>query len=409
MLRYVGLDVHKVWTQVARHLPDGQVQRERIATSPQVLRDFAETLGPQDVVALESTTNALAVARLLRRRAGKVLVSNPLKTRLIAESRIKTDKVDADVLASLAKSGFLPEVWQPPERAELIRRRSAYHQALGRQLTRVKNRIHAVLARHLVEPPVADLFCERGRAFLRRAELPQDEKVQIELDLELLETLETIRAAAREELARLAHSSPQAELLMSIPGIGYTTAVGLLAAIGEIARFSEPAKLVSYFGLNPIVHQSAERCYTGHISKQGRCQARWLLVEAAHCAVRPAGPLRGFFLRIKKRKGANVAVVAAARKLTVIIWHMLKSGEPYRCAPERTTREKISLMHYHATGVRKQGGLPKGAPRPASYGSGVRGRTVRAHRDKERLQQAQRGYERFVDERLQPPPAHPAT
>ena len=99
---------------MARHLPDGEVQREKIATRPECLREFAETLGPQDVVALESTTNALAVAGLLKRRAGRVLVSNPMKTRLIAESHIKTDKVDADVLANLARSGFLPTVWQPP-------------------------------------------------------------------------------------------------------------------------------------------------------------------------------------------------------------------------------------------------------------------------------------------------------
>jgi transposase len=400
MLRYVGLDVHKVWTQVARHLPDGSVQREKVATRPGCLKDFAETLGPSDVVALESTTNALAVARLLRQRAGRVLVSNPMKTHLIAESHIKTDKVDADVLAQLAKSGFLPTVWQPPEGVEMLRRRSAYHQALGRQITRVKNRLHAVLARHLVEPPVADLFSQKGRAFLRRIEqVPHDEKVQVELDLYLLETLEGIRAAATEELARLAHAYPEAELLMSVPGIGYTTAIGILSAIGDVGRFRSPKKLVSYFGLNPIVHQSAQRCYTGRISKQGRCRARWLMVEAAHCAVRSAGLLRAFFLRIKARKGTNVAVVAAARKLTVIIWHMLASGEPYRWAPGRTTREKISLMHYHATGVRRKGGVPKGTKRPATYGSGVRSRTLRAAADRERLQGAQEAYERLVSAR----------
>ena len=147
MVRYVGLDVHKIWTQVARHLPDGTVVRERIATEPALLRQFADTLGSQDTVALESTTNAFAVAGLLKARAGEVLISNPLKTRLIAESRIKTDKVDADVLAQLARSGFLPTVWQPPKQTELLRRRSAYHAALGRQITRVKSRIHAVLQR----------------------------------------------------------------------------------------------------------------------------------------------------------------------------------------------------------------------------------------------------------------------
>ena len=409
MVCYVGLDVHKVWTQVARHRPDGSVQRERIATSPELLKEFARTLGPHDVVALESTTNAMAVARLLRRRAGRVLISNPMKTHLIAQSHVKTDTVDADVLAQLAKSGFLPTVWQPPGDVELLRRRSAYHGALGRQITRVKNRLHAVLARHLVEPPVRDLFSDAGRAFLRRAPVPEDEKLQIELDLQVLETIEDARAVAKEELARLAHAHPRAQLLMSIPGISYTTAVGILGAIGDVARFAEPRKLVSYFGLNPIVHQSAQRCYTGRISKQGRCMARWLLVEAAHCAVRPAGPLRAFFLRLKARKGTNVAVVAAARKLTVIIWHMLTEGQPYRWAPERTTREKLGLMHYHATGIRRKSGVGKGTPRSATYGTGQRARTVRAARDKERLRQAQKDYERLVKERRSPRPTPDTT
>jgi transposase len=399
MLRYVGLDVHKVWTQVARHLPDGTIQRERVATSPALLKQFAQTLGPQDVVALESTTNAMPIARLLKRRAGQVLISNPMKTHLIAKSHVKTDKVDADVLAQLAKSGFLPTVWQPPEDVELLRRRSAYHQVLGQQITRVKNRLHAVLARHLVEPPVRDLFCDRGRAFLRRAPVPEDEKLQIELDLQILESLESARDVAHKELARLAHAHPQAQLLMTIPGIGYTTAVGILGAIGEIGRFRAPQKLVSYFGLNPIVHQSAQHCYTGRISKRGRCMARWLLVEAAHCAVRSAGPLRGYFLRLKARKGTNVAIVAAARKLTVVVWHMLARGEPYRWAPERTTREKLGLMHYHATGARRKSGVATGTPRAATYGTGVRSRTVRAAHDKQRLARAQKDYERLVKER----------
>lgn len=119
---------------------------------------------------------------------------------------------------------------------------------------------------------------------------------------------------------------------MSVPGIDYPTAVGIFAAIGEIDRFASARKLVSYFGLNPIVSQSAQRCWTGRISKQGRVHGRWLLVEAAHCAVRCPGPLRAFYRRIRGRKGTNVAVVAAARKLTVTLWHMLTEGEPYNRA-----------------------------------------------------------------------------
>jgi len=224
-MRYVGLDVHKRWTQVAWHHEDGSIDRERIATDPVLLQQLAERLRKDDVVALESTTNALPIARLLARRAGTVLISNPLKTRLIAESRTKTDKVDADVLAQLARSGFLPTVWQPTDDVQLARRRAAYHQALGRQLTRVKNRLHAVIHRNLVAAPVADLVCETGRRFLRTVDLPLDERLQVDADLALLAHLEATRAEAARVLAAHAHASPDVQLLMTVPGIDYGTGV----------------------------------------------------------------------------------------------------------------------------------------------------------------------------------------
>lgn len=108
--------------------------------------------------------------------------------------------------------------------------------------------------------------------------------------------------------------------LISIPGIDYPTAAGILAAIGDINRFSGARKQVTRFGLNLTVHQSAGHCYTGRISPRGRTHARWLLAQAAHCAVRPAGPLRAFSLRLKAPKGTNVAAVAAAGKFTLIIY-----------------------------------------------------------------------------------------
>ena len=98
-----------------------------------------------------------------------------------------------------------------------------------------------------------------------------------------------------------------------------------------------------------------------------------------------------------------MAISQAVRKLTVIIWHMLTRAEPYRWAPERTTREKLSLMHYHATGIRRKGGVAKGTPRSATYGTGVRSRTVRAARDKDRLARAQEDYEQLVKEREENP------
>jgi hypothetical protein len=132
------------------------------------------------------------------------------------------------------------------------------------------------------------------------------------------------------EIARDAFANPDAQRLMTVPGIDMVVAVGLLAAIGPVTRFEAPDKLVSYLGLNPTVHQSGEgRPRHGRISKQGRTHARTMLVEAAWQAVRGPGPLRAFYERVARRRGTHIAAVAVARKLAVIVWHLLRRGEDY--------------------------------------------------------------------------------
>jgi hypothetical protein len=140
---------------------------------------------------------------------------------------------------------------------------------------------------------------------------------------------EDLRVVEREP-ARDALANPDAERLMAIPGIDMVAAVGLLAAIGPIARFAGPDKLVSYLGLSPTVRQSGEgRPRHGRISEQGRTHARTMLVEAARQAVRGPGPPRAFYERIARRRGNHIAAVAVARKLAVSVWHLLRRGEDY--------------------------------------------------------------------------------
>ena len=125
----------------------------------------------------------------------------------------------------------------------------------------------------------------------------------------------------------------RARRLMTLSGVHVTVAMGLLAAIGDITRFASPEKLVSYLGLNPSVRQSGNRpAQHGQISKQGRSHARAMLVKAAWAAARAPGPLRAFFLRIQARRGKQVAAVATARKLAVLVWHLLTKEEDYAWA-----------------------------------------------------------------------------
>jgi hypothetical protein len=185
--------------------------------------------------------------------------------------------------------------------------------------------------------------------------------------------------------------------LLTITGINAAVAIGILAAIGAIERFASPEKLVSYFGLNPTVFQSGlQPAKHGHISKRGRAHARAMLVEAAWAAAKAPGPLRAFFLRLRARRGPQIAAVATARKLAVVVWHVLHGDEDYAW-----TRPALTAIK--CRGLELQAGLPsrKGGSRKAIAGD----YSLKHVRERERAmaEQAERSYARFVARwRIQP-------
>jgi transposase len=119
---------------------------------------------------------------------------------------------------------------------------------------------------------------------------------------------------------------------MTIPGVNYVIALGLLAALGDVSRFQDGDHAAAYLGLAPSMRQSGNHCYHGHITKAGSSQTRWLLTQSAQHALRHPGPLGAFFRRLAKRKNRNVAITAVARKLVTIAFLMLKNNEPCRYA-----------------------------------------------------------------------------
>ena len=276
---------------------------------------------PQSAVMLRSAsqTSSLAassdgkwprVLMIFRSRAftpsmqfAKVIVANPLQVRLIAEAKVKTDKIDAAVLAQLYASGFLPEVWIPDADTQALRRQVARRAQIVRQRTRLKNEIHSVLAAHLVpKSPAADLFGRKGRAWLAQQPLPLDERLGVEQRLRELDRLGEDLTAVERQLGDAVLEDARVHQLLTITGVNATVAIGLLAAIGDVTRFRSPQKLVSYFGLNPCVYQSGlQPARHGHISKRGRSHARAMLVEAAWAAAKSPGRLCAFFMRIRER------------------------------------------------------------------------------------------------------------
>jgi transposase len=165
--RCIGLDVHRDFAQIAVW-EDGRVrQAGKISLTAEALRAFVDSLGPEDEVAIEATCNTHALVRLIEPRVARVVVSNPMKTRAIAEAKVKTDKVDAAILAQLLAADYLPSVWVADEGTQALRRQVSRRAHIVRQRTRLKNQVQAILQRNLIERcPFADLFGIKGRCWL---------------------------------------------------------------------------------------------------------------------------------------------------------------------------------------------------------------------------------------------------
>jgi transposase len=389
--RCIGLDVHREFAQVAVW-EDGLVrQAGQIALTDEALRIFADSLGPEDEIALEATCNTHAIVRLLEPHAARVVVSNPQKTRAIAEAKVKTDKVDAEVLAQLLAADYLPSVWVADPATQALRRQVARRAHVVRQRTRLKNQVQSILHRNLIPRcPAADLFGIKGRCWLSNQPLPPDEALTVEALLRQLDFHGQELRIIDAQLGRVALASPEVKRLMTIPGVDATVALSIVAAVGEFRRFRRPDQLVSYLGLNPRVKQSGgQPASHGRITKQGRAHARGMLVEAAWVATKTPGPLRAFYERVRGRRGMQIAVVATARKLAVLCWTMIERGEDYAFARPSLTDKKLRALELRAGMPSRRGQKGKAA----AYSL----KEVR-RRERELAEQAERAYRQLVSD-----------
>jgi transposase len=389
-VRSFGLDVHRDFCEVAV-VEGGRVRNlGRIETSPESIRRFAAGLGGEDQVAFEAGCGAMMIARLLREAGvGRVLVCNAAETRAITHARAKTDRFDAAMLAKLVASGMLKAVWVPDEATTALRRRVARRAGLVRARTRVKNEVHAVLARCLIaRPEVSDLFGRKGRQWLAELALPEEEAQTVESCLGHIDFLTGEIAQLDKRIAQQALAIPGFRRLLTIPGVDVGTAAAVIAAVGDITRFESPHKLVAYLGLDPKVRQSgAEPARYGHISKRGDPQARAVLVEAAWQAIRTPGPLRAFGERVRARRGAQIAAVAVARKLAVLCWHLLTTDQDYAFARPSLVRQKTRRLELVA-GAPALPRRHKGAPVSPTVGQRAA--------EKELQHQAELAYRRLI-------------
>lgn len=329
---HVGLDMHKRFSAIVVMDERGTVtDRQKLYHDNRAkLVEFFKDLAGKCVVSIEATRNWYWLYELLEELGLSVRMVNARMVRLIAETRLKTDMVDAAALAQLERTGFLPEAYVPPREVRDNRELLRYRLSLVRLRTGLKNKVHALVDKLGIQHTFTDLFCVAGRQFLGRLELRPAYRQELTNYMELIEDIEQRIAAVTKEIKQQLKPDSRAELLMTIPGIGPLTAYLLLNEIGDIRRFPTPGKLCAYGGIVPRVKQSADHRWYGHITHEGNRYIRWALTESACVAPSKDYALGSFYRRLAVRCGTMKARVAVARKLLVTVWYVLTYGEPYK-------------------------------------------------------------------------------
>jgi transposase len=298
------------------------------------LRGLSERLarhGAPIRAAIESMNGARFVHDQLELAGWQVEIADARKVKGLAPLACKTDRIDAWVLAELARRDLVPAIWLPDPLVRAERERARWRLHLVCHRSSLKQRVHAVLLTDGKPCPVSDLFGVRGRQLLAQLGLPEPWQSTIEASLRLIDELDREIGNCERELHRLGADHRYVPLLLRVPGIGWVLAYTIAAEIGDISRFASPRKLAGYTGLCPRVHQSGERDLRGPLAKQGPKYLRWALVEAAtHACTHPAyrDRYQQTKARIGKQRGAKVAQIELARRLAEAIWHMLTRDQP---------------------------------------------------------------------------------
>jgi transposase len=244
-------------------------------------------------------------------------------------------------LAQLLRADLLPEAWIAPPPVRQLRALLRHRVALVRLRTRLRNRIHAIVADYGYDRPAGEYWSGPGRAWLAALELPAVSRELAGDDLGLIDALQERIDRLDWEIRQRARSDPRVKLLTQLPGVGPFTALVILAEVGDVTRFASARKLASWAGLTPTVRGSDRVAHYGHISKEGSVWLRWVLCEAAQTAKRHP-QFAATFQRIAQRRGNKIATTAIARKLLTRAWHLLADAEhaaaPQPAAPQTAAR-----------------------------------------------------------------------
>lgn len=354
---FIGMDLHKnTSTFVVKDKEGKLINSAKVLTDKNDVTRYINAVkqnsGNRDLsLAVEPVSQWYYYADLIENLGVDVHLAHPMDVKAIAHARIKTDKIDAGVLADLLRSNLLPEAYFAPAEVRGWKEQCRFRASIINLRSQVKNKIHAILFKHSLKHNFSNLFGKGGRRWLASLELPEPFKTNLDKYLNLIDYFTGEIDYAEERITNTVINCPQAKLLISIPGISYCSALTIMAEIGDINRFISVKHLQSYAGLIPSTYNSGDKQIHGRITKRGSKWLRWIMIESAYhqmnCKRIPG--FGSYYNTLKKRKGSKTAAVATARKLLAVAWRLLKDNRPYevadpRCWKSRLIASKISSI-----------------------------------------------------------------
>jgi transposase len=328
--RYVGIDLHRRRSVIVQMSPEGERlgAAVRIDNDPFELARQAASWGENPEVVLEATYGWYWAADVLAEAGARVHLAHPLGVKGFAYRRVKNDVRDASDLADLLRMGRLPEAWIAPPAVRELREAVRHRAKLVAMRSGLKAQVHAVLAKQGVTVAVSDLFGVGGQQLLDRLQLDAAYAARVDSLRRLIDafTFEIDVLAQRTAAQLRDHRGYRA--IQAIDGVGPVLAAVFVAEIGDVTRFSRPEQLCSWAGMTPRHRESDTKVHRGRITKQGNNLVRWAAVEAVQRV--HGGPLGATRIRLAQRRGANIAKVAAARKLLTLVYYGLRDGH-IRC------------------------------------------------------------------------------
>jgi transposase len=324
---HVGVDLHQRFCYLTAVDASGKTLKQaQVVNEGSALRAWLRQVpGPRQVV-LEASGFWPAFARAIEPEADKLVMVHPQRVKAIASARLKNDKVDSQTLAHLSRADLLPEAWMANERTQQTRLLTRLRITLGQQRAKAKNQLQAVLHQEGFLKPVADVFGKKGRAWLQGLALSPAARVVVEVWLKVVDQMDASILEQTKALEKQAEEDARARWLQSVPGIGAYSAMVILGEVGEIERFQTKRALASYAGLTPSVRESAGKRKRSGIGHHGSGTLRWIMLQVAQVACRHCSAARAWYLRLKLRKPAQLALIALARKLLTAVWALLRHG-----------------------------------------------------------------------------------